>query len=640
MEEFMKIKKTFLALALAFCLIVPTTFVMTACGHKHTYSQDWSADAEYHWHDCTGKKCNEVDSKAKHDYTDDSDATCNTCGHERTLPAHTHSFAEVWTTDADYHWHVCTGGDCNEVGSKAQHDYTDDNDKTCNTCNYERVAKENVLTANIQPRTYSCQTQGLVQGTDFTTTHGTAKVTYKLKGSTDAFSVVQPKNAGTYVAKIVVAGNAIYKSLDEEVEFTIQKFNILEKENQYPVYYSGKTTGDDAAFNLMGNYEIYKKFAPDRLRVKFTFPSANAGTRSTSAELYTNCEDKSVLNNYNFDASKAYAIILKKTIYLGKGSKDANLNVSNNLEGGFDLMSLAALGAVEGDDVALQINGTTHGLVSGSKIKIVARQSDYVAGENYLATLTGEKASNYELWDFGNATYTERATTYVGQVRNDRAKSFGATDDAIKYGENHFVVNQNSNDYRTLIYTAGNEDKQVTISVYTASGKLIAQIKRVGIKSLSDMQFKYLGGSLNVDEGSADFKLLKNVDGFTDEQGRWICKTPSITLEMVLEFEDVKVIETSDFGTAFGSGKLLTGTIYVIKVNSDSSDYAIKLNYDSLQVNIKVYNAYDNGNGRDEGDELTYDAEEGGCYSDAVYFYVEVLEGSDSATITVELIEF
>lgn len=576
----MKNKKS-LWILVAFCLIMPAMLVLTACGHKHDYSQEWSRNAEYHWHACTDKKCEQVSSKDKHDYTDDNDVSCNTCG-------------------------------------------------------YERIAKENTLTTNIQPRTYNCAYQGLVQGTDFTTTYGTATITYKEKDSTKAFSRNLPKNAGEYTARIRVSGNAVYKAIDEQVNFKIEKFKILEKQKCYTMYYNGTTTGEDAALDPHENYEINKRYAPDRLRVKLTFPDAKAGTRSSSVELFTNCDDKSVLNNYEFDTSKAYSVIYQKSIYLGNGRKDDKLKVYNDLDGEFSLMSLDGFDIVEGDDVSLKINGTTQGLTFGDKIIIVAKQSEYVAGKNYLATLVGEKASNYSLWDYGTATYIERETSFVGQVRNDSIKTFGATGDVIKFGATHFVVNQNNNDYRSLIYTSGNEDKQVTINVYAGSN-LIAQIKRVGIKSLSDMQFEYLGGNLNVDEGSADFNLLKNVKGYTDEQGRWICKDSSVTLEMVLAFDDVD--EINEFDINFGSGKLTTNSIYVFKFTNTSSDYAIRLNYGSLNVNINVYNA-DGQDEQEEGLELEYNKVEGSSYNNPVYFYVEVLEGSSTATLSVECVEF
>ena len=34
-----------------------------------------------------------------------------------------HNFSTIWTTDADYHWHVCKNAGCDEVSGKAEHDW-------------------------------------------------------------------------------------------------------------------------------------------------------------------------------------------------------------------------------------------------------------------------------------------------------------------------------------------------------------------------------------------------------------------------------------------------------------------------------------------------------------------------------------
>ena len=41
--------------------------------------------------------------------------------------AHQHGFGNVWVTDAENHWHVCEGADCNEISDKAAHQWADKN---------------------------------------------------------------------------------------------------------------------------------------------------------------------------------------------------------------------------------------------------------------------------------------------------------------------------------------------------------------------------------------------------------------------------------------------------------------------------------------------------------------------------------
>lgn len=52
----------------------------------HVWTEDWDSDDTYHWHTCTVDGCGYTKDKAEHDYTDADDTTCDTCGYQRTLP--------------------------------------------------------------------------------------------------------------------------------------------------------------------------------------------------------------------------------------------------------------------------------------------------------------------------------------------------------------------------------------------------------------------------------------------------------------------------------------------------------------------------------------------------------------------------
>ena len=120
---------------------------VTPPAHEHIYS-DWSKDETNHWHECTDAGCPDKTGSIKdtenHVYDNDADATCNTCGYERTVtpPAHEHTYGD-WSKDETNHWHECTAANCpDKTGSiqdKANHVYDDDADATCNTCGYERT---------------------------------------------------------------------------------------------------------------------------------------------------------------------------------------------------------------------------------------------------------------------------------------------------------------------------------------------------------------------------------------------------------------------------------------------------------------------------------------------------------------------
>ena len=120
---------------------------VTPPAHAHTYG-DWTADGETgHYRVCTDENCTSADKgrvTEAHSYDGDADMICDTCGYDRTVtpPAHEHSYGD-WSKDGTSHWHECTDDDCLEkaesIKDKAAHNYDDDADTICNTCGYERT---------------------------------------------------------------------------------------------------------------------------------------------------------------------------------------------------------------------------------------------------------------------------------------------------------------------------------------------------------------------------------------------------------------------------------------------------------------------------------------------------------------------
>lgn len=72
-------RKTLAIFSVAFALTC-TLGILTACGHEHTFSNEWSKDAQYHWHAATCEHKDEVKDRAEHDFGGNH---CSTCGYER-----------------------------------------------------------------------------------------------------------------------------------------------------------------------------------------------------------------------------------------------------------------------------------------------------------------------------------------------------------------------------------------------------------------------------------------------------------------------------------------------------------------------------------------------------------------------------
>ena len=121
--------------------ITDLTIPVNSANHEGTLG-DWvKTDPDKHWkeYSCCGAKVGE----AVHDYDDDTDTTCNTCDYERTVtpPAHEHICGD-WQSNRLYHWKVCAT--CGEKVEKARHDYG--TDRTCDICGYVKPRTNNSTT--------------------------------------------------------------------------------------------------------------------------------------------------------------------------------------------------------------------------------------------------------------------------------------------------------------------------------------------------------------------------------------------------------------------------------------------------------------------------------------------------------------
>ena len=95
--------------------------------HEHTFSEEWTTDANYHWHAATCEHTDQLADKAKHKWTSKVTKeathtengevvyTCSVCKLTKTevIPAKTqiHTYDNTsWEYDDNYHWHPTTCG--------------------------------------------------------------------------------------------------------------------------------------------------------------------------------------------------------------------------------------------------------------------------------------------------------------------------------------------------------------------------------------------------------------------------------------------------------------------------------------------------------------------------------------------------
>lgn len=110
---------------------------------SHKYRTTWSSDGKNHWHECS--TCGSKKDSAAHTpgaaATETTAQTCTVCSYViQPALGHVHQFDDTWQQNSDYHWHVCKREGCHDTQGKAYHDYDNNCDLTCNTCGHVRVA--------------------------------------------------------------------------------------------------------------------------------------------------------------------------------------------------------------------------------------------------------------------------------------------------------------------------------------------------------------------------------------------------------------------------------------------------------------------------------------------------------------------
>lgn len=118
---------------------------ITDTGSKldHTYSNAWTTNDDYHWHQAICEHSTEISGKSLHDWVDtgviitkatetvegEKEQKCSVCNKTRIIKTgyadHVHTFdTENWLYDETYHWHSATCGH-DEVVDKVAHNWND-----------------------------------------------------------------------------------------------------------------------------------------------------------------------------------------------------------------------------------------------------------------------------------------------------------------------------------------------------------------------------------------------------------------------------------------------------------------------------------------------------------------------------------
>ena len=126
---------------------------LAACGHQHTYAEEWTTDATHHWHEATCEHSGERSDYAEHTWdggtvttaatcteAGEKTYTCTVCSATKTevIAATGHSYAGEWSSDNTHHWHAAT------CGHDLMEDYAEHvfEKGVCTTCGYTQPVTE------------------------------------------------------------------------------------------------------------------------------------------------------------------------------------------------------------------------------------------------------------------------------------------------------------------------------------------------------------------------------------------------------------------------------------------------------------------------------------------------------------------
>lgn len=338
------------ALLLAFCLVLPTMFILTACGHKHSYSDDWSTNETSHWHACTGEKCDETKDSAEHTFETKYDATnhwseCSVCGYKKGEEAHDIVVAEINTTN-----HKLKCNDCNYISDEIDHTYEEDDQTTCDNCSHERGQASLAFKSGTYDVAYDGNTHAFdknslvtVSGVDLSE----VVVEYSVSGtSTPVWTTEAPKNAGTYNIRISVPATNDHTSAEKTKEFKISQIEI--DLTNFSIVYSSEMANSEKTEKVT-SADFSDILSSDELQIRIVKNSAVSITEGTSYDLkwYTEAKEGAegdafaVLglgnSNYKIKSGTTGKIYITNSLTDGEGSYSGQATIQ---KGGYDYYSL------------------------------------------------------------------------------------------------------------------------------------------------------------------------------------------------------------------------------------------------------------------------------------------------------------
>ncbi len=230
-------------------------------GHKHSYAETWSTDANDHWKEVTCGHNVPAAERDKHADAD-GDGKCDVCGSEQT---HFHSFdTSTWLSDATGHWYAASCEHTEQRKNEGAHVGFED-DGVCDTCGYSVYQMYDVVINGLPGYVQLTDEQGNALTAPFRVKEGT-KLSFKLVVPTYAklesisgVTLGEPVKDGdnnVYTISLTVSGNTELKAVVNKLKAS----EVIVQKGEGTITTEGYHAGiSEIKFNApaAGKYAIY-----------------------------------------------------------------------------------------------------------------------------------------------------------------------------------------------------------------------------------------------------------------------------------------------------------------------------------------------------------------------------------------------
>lgn len=431
---------------------------------------------------------------------------------------HTHTYATEWSKDATNHWHAATCEHTSEKKDVAAHTFGEWTETKASTYT-EKGEKQR-----------ACTVCGYVENQDIDA----------LGAQENSIAVKTGVNLGKTYDRTPVAITKDYFAYNGDGEVTI--------------VFKAK----DAAV-----FDTDAPFVPGECVVKVSV----SGTS----------EWESVEKEFDFIISKARINIGRTefTSSFKNGNWQKNIALTAN-----DGVVKKADDSLE--DVKMYITSDTTGWKNGDSFAMYVDTENKENGKVYVE-LIGDDKNNYEFEDDnGNLDATLNCVAQETEVDaildpNNGYDWGGLIVDNISFDDKEVVIGGGQGEITDKLIDDENNFKQLKFSVFVKGTTIkIAEGTRI-LWQGDDCEHVYTGCRLIQNAGGpADFEidLLKNVEGYTDSNGYWICEQQSVELTLTVE-------ETTDVATInqnlFENGLVSAGYALVKYTHNDDDGSALSV---------------------------------------------------------------